>query len=898
MDLSKAQPKIWYYDVDAYIKSRGNNLNCYTKPSLSAYDPASKTMYFSVPASAEENHLGFEIMKDGKFVAYVWDKQYTDSGLSGTYTVNAYDRALNVYSSFTADISAYEKNAAKVGSTEYKTIEEAIAAAPDNSTVYLLSSATIKNTITIDGKNITIVPADEKNQTVIYNGVGQKNVFLLQNGAVLTVKTNGGLNNSLVFDGQNKTSLSYFRLNSGTLNIGKGVTVRRCRSTSEGSVAGAFGGSTVNLTGCILERNYTENRGTVFITNSSLNSSENTIVRYNKSYYSGGFIQAYVENTINIKDTAVYRNFGGTKDDYGTIRLWNGSFISIGDGTVIKDNQTDWYNLGSGIVLSPSSKAEFSGNINITDNVSISSPVKISPDMTGTLQIRPNFDYARSGNIIGSPTSGTFSKDILEKISFNHNMLYHDMKDDQVYISDTPALYNDSAVSGRYFNVGSSVSVSLKAHGGNGHYTYICTETVYDKDDVGTEYEHEIDSSLTNYSYKFDKEGKYGFKVKVSDSSGRYACTEEYIVYVYKKMSASVSATPSTAYINEPVKIKFNVSGGSGKYQYSVYCKKNGSSSWSTVKNNTFTPKTAGTYQIKATVKDTIVGTSVQKIVSINVTDELTNTSSIASQKIELGNTVAVTCSAKGGKAPYTYAVLYKKTSDTKWVTKQGFKENASVSVKPANAAIYDICAKVKDKNGTVEKKFFKLTVQKKLENLSSVSAETIQQGSAVTLQCSASGGSGYYNYAVYYKKTSDTKWTTKQGFKANSTVKITPAKVTTYDICVKVRDSENKEVKKYFKLNVTNAPLSNNSSVSSENIKIGESVTVKAVYSGGETPCKYAFYYKNINSSSWITKQDFSTNAVTSIKFSKAGTYNICVKIKDSKGNVAKKYFTVTAEN
>ena len=114
----------------------------------------------------------------------------------------------------------------------------------------------------------------------------------------------------------------------------------------------------------------------------------------------------------------------------------------------------------------------------------------------------------------------------------------------------------------------------------------------------------------------------------------------------------------------------------------------------------------------------------------------------------------------------------------------------------------------------------------------------------------------------------------------------------------MKVRDSENKEVKKYFKLNVTNAPLSNNSSVSSENIKIGESVTVKAVYSGGETPCKYAFYYKNINSSSWITKQDFSTNAVTSIKFSKAGTYNICVKIKDSKGNVAKKYFTVTAEN
>ena len=90
----------------------------------------------------------------------------------------------------------------------------------------------------------------------------------------------------------------------------------------------------------------------------------------------------------------------------------------------------------------------------------------------------------------------------------------------------------------------------------------------------------------------------------------------------------------------------------------------------------------------------------------------LTNNSTISATSITLGETVTLTGKATGGTSPYTYAMLYKKKTDTKWTTKQDFKENATVSIKPANAVEYDVCIKVKDTTGTVEKKYFSVTVK------------------------------------------------------------------------------------------------------------------------------------------------------------------------------------------
>ena len=90
--------------------------------------------------------------------------------------------------------------------------------------------------------------------------------------------------------------------------------------------------------------------------------------------------------------------------------------------------------------------------------------------------------------------------------------------------------------------------------------------------------------------------------------------------------------------------------------------------------------------------------------VSLNVTIPTT---------AKLGKTISVKAEVSGGLEPYTYAFYYRKRTDTKWVTKQDFKTNNSVAIKPANAAEYEICVKVKDSVGTVYEKYFYVKVSK-----------------------------------------------------------------------------------------------------------------------------------------------------------------------------------------
>ena len=849
MNLSNKQPKIWYYDSDAYKKSRGSNVNISAKPSLFNYETSSKTMYFNVPMEAADDHLGFEIIKDGKFVAYVWDDQYTDSNLSGTYTVNAYDRSLNKYASFTvntSNASSINQPVAKVGSVNYRTIEDAVNAATDGETVYLLGSSTIRNTVTVNGKSIRLAPADENKRIVIYNGVGSKNVFSLTNGGELTVKTQGDSDNVLIFDSRLKQSRSYFSaVGKSYLEIGKGVTVKNCKSSDPGSVISAID-STVVLGGCIIERNKTGSKGTIYLSGSELVSGEGTVIRYNNASQSGSAIQADQNNSIEITDTTIYKNTGGSKSQSGTIYLVK-SDISVGNGTVIRGNQSDWYNLNSGICVTTDSNAVFSGNIDIPDHVAISKPVQINKNIKGTLNLRPDSAYAAAGNVIAKPVSGSLSFDMTDSVSLEHNLLYLDCQNGQFCLSDTIPLINESSFSGKSFCTGDTLKMYLNAAGGNGKYTYSYQVTKYNGSTVESKYTFTVDAGKTVQEYKFDKKGKYDFEITVKDSSGKTSEIKKQTVNVYNKLVNKSTVSASTITLGNSVSITAAAQGGNGSYKYSVSYKKAADTKWTSVQGyqtsitEKVTPKAVGNYVIRVTVKDT-AGNSVYTDYKITVNSKLTNTSKISASSIDLGKTVTVTASAQGGAGNYTYAVLYKKTADTKWTTKQGFNANNSVSVKLANATTYDICAKVKDAQGTIEKKFFKLTVNNGIENKSTLSASTIAPGSSVTVKCSASGGSGYYNYAVYYKKTSDTKWTTKQNFDSNVIVKITPAKATTYDICVKIRDSANRETKKYFKLTVTSSELSNNSKISATSVKVNSSVTVTAAAAGGTSPYKYAF--------------------------------------------------------
>ena len=181
----------------------------------------------------------------------------------------------------------------------------------------------------------------------------------------------------------------------------------------------------------------------------------------------------------------------------------------------------------------------------------------------------------------------------------------------------------------------------------------------------------------------------------------------------------------------------------------------------------------------------------------------------------------------------------------------------------------------------------------KLLANRSTLSNETIVIGKQITVNATATGGAGEYQYQVVYKQKTQTKWTTVQKYSSNATVTFKPAKATDYDVCVKVKDSDGTEIKKFFEVKV-NAKLANASSLSAENIVVGQKVTANCLATGGLGDYQYQVVYKQTSQTKWTTAQAFSENAEVTFKPAKATDYDVCIKVKDADGTIVKKFFTV----
>ena len=196
-----------------------------------------------------------------------------------------------------------------------------------------------------------------------------------------------------------------------------------------------------------------------------------------------------------------------------------------------------------------------------------------------------------------------------------------------------------------------------------------------------------------------------------------------------------------------------------------------------------------------------------------------------------------------------------------------------------------------KDSYAETYAKRYNIPFEYTFSNTSTISANTIIIGKTVTVNAGAVAGKGNYTYAVYYKKNSEKKWTVKQDYSENPTVSIKPAKATDYQICVKVKDSSGKVVKKYFDLSVV-TKLSNISYISSDSITKGSTIIAKCSATGGKGNYTYAVYYKKAIESKWTLKQDFNKNSDVIIRPANSLEYDICIKAKDEMGTVAKKYF------
>ena len=99
------------------------------------------------------------------------------------------------------------------------------------------------------------------------------------------------------------------------------------------------------------------------------------------------------------------------------------------------------------------------------------------------------------------------------------------------------------------------------------------------------------------------------------------------------------------------------------------------------------------------------------------------------------------------------------------------------------------------------------------------------------------------------------------------------------------------------YKETAIETPLSNDSAVSTTSVTVGKTVKITGAASGGTAPYKYAFYYKRGNAANWTLKgTEYGTATTADLTPAYADTYQVKVNVKDSKGAVVSRIFTITS--
>ncbi|MBQ3584798.1 MAG: starch-binding protein [Lachnospiraceae bacterium] len=172
--------------------------------------------------------------------------------------------------------------------------------------------------------------------------------------------------------------------------------------------------------------------------------------------------------------------------------------------------------------------------------------------------------------------------------------------------------------------------------------------------------------------------------------------------------------------------------------------------------------------------------------------------------------------------------------------------------------------------------------------------------GSSVTLDVSASGGSGDYTYT--YKAYNGSNWITLKNASTSSSYTDTLLTAGYKRYVVVVKDStgtavdSNKITAAVTEVASLSGTLTANGSASNQTVSVGNSVTLKASATGGSG--SYTYTYKAYNGSGWVTLKSATTSSSYTDTLSSVGYKRYVVVVKDSTGTtVDTNKITVTAK-
>ena len=380
----------------------------------------------------------------------------------------------------------------------------------------------------------------------------------------------------------------------------------------------------------------------------------------------------------------------------------------------------------------------------------------------------------------------------------------------------------------------------------------------------------------------------------MADEAGEIA-RKEFTVKIADTLTIEAAVDTQKIRYGNPINITCESAGGLGEHEYAVYTKKTGDTDWimlsdyGTETAYVFTPETAGTYTVRVDAKDED-NVMASKEMSFTVVGDSSVTTSVSIDFIRLGDTVELTYAAKGGFNQYEYAVSVKRNGEDEWIQLSNYNTDKKLSFTPEKSGVYTFRVDARDADGVVvssEETSFE--VGQNLTNTSVLNAERIIVGSKVKVRCFAEGGSGDYQYAVYYKKSSAKVWARASAYSKKNIVVLTPQAAVSYDVRVDIKDTEGTVVSKQLKLTVAKE-LANTSKFGAESITLGSKVKVRCFATGGMGDYQYAVYYKKHTSEKWSKLRDYGTSNIVMLKPGVAVPYDVRVDVKDAAGKVASK--------
>ncbi len=313
-------------------------------------------------------------------------------------------------------------------------------------------------------------------------------------------------------------------------------------------------------------------------------------------------------------------------------------------------------------------------------------------------------------------------------------------------------------------NVGETVTWTATASGGSGSIQYCFY--VYKN---GTTVQKGSYGTGNSYSYKIAANGTYTVKAFAKDASGATANLTGGTVTAGSPAVLTVSAikaNKTTANVGDSITWTATASGGSGTIQYCFYVYKNGATvqkgSYGTANTYTYKATAAGTYTVKAFVKDGAGATAnlTGGFVTVASSSPLT-VSSVKANKTSanVGDTITWTATASGGSGTLQYCFYVYKNGTT--IHKGTYGTANTFSYKATGAGNYTVKAFVKDGAGAMANltggavtvgSSSPLTVTSVKANVTSAKV-----GDTIIWTATASGGNGSLKYCFYVYRNGTT---------------------------------------------------------------------------------------------------------------------------------------------